>query len=244
MVRKCVLICRAFGLPTTDGTTYFNQMQRCSDGWHFSRTDSSVEKMNEMLEDSRNMGYGMFPQGCFSRARILLPPLSEMPAQAGFPDATPAQAGLPSEVPMSPAQAGASEAVSSPPLLATSSVEVPTPYAQPMSSMGWGSEPVAWPLLGQVANRLRPLRTTDTSASSEPQLLLTGASPAQAGAPTTSAFAQPKSPPPNPLIEGQTRRLELDPEKPLQDHHRTVFPCFATARARAWWCWMDAFGAS
>ena len=49
---------------------------------------------------------------------------------------------------------------------------------------------------------------------------------------------------PESVDRGANTKTRIGPGKPFQDHHRTVFPCFATARARAWRCWMDAFGAS
>ena len=44
MVRKAVLMCRASGIPTIDGTHYFRQMELQPQGWHVAKTDANAAK--------------------------------------------------------------------------------------------------------------------------------------------------------------------------------------------------------
>ncbi len=67
MVQKNVAISRVQGIMTIDGTRYFEEMQQVPDGWHFAKTESNLDKMRDMIEETRNALYAAYPQGTFAR---------------------------------------------------------------------------------------------------------------------------------------------------------------------------------
>ena len=82
MVKKLIYMCRAHGIPTIDGAHYFRSLEREEGGWHFMKTEPNMAQLRRMIEEARNMLYGVFPHGCFAKLVGLPSPGAAPPAEA------------------------------------------------------------------------------------------------------------------------------------------------------------------
>ena len=107
-------------------------------------------------------------------------------------------------------------------------------YALPMSSMGLGLG-----TSGLASTWSNCQQTSATSDDGTVSIVRTAAfvdgcvARASGGAHYVGIRAAKVSAPES-VDRGANTKTRIGPGKPLQDHHRTVFPCYATARARAW----------
>ncbi len=140
MVQKNVALSRVSGIMTIDGTRYFEEMLQVPNGWHFAKTEHNLDRMRDMIEDTRNALYAAFPQGTFARPT----PLSVDDATAlglnvdpAGAVALPLQGGVPQA---STTGVGAAYAAA-----AKQSFRTPPPGVAP--SVPWGSQIIraSWP---------------------------------------------------------------------------------------------------
>ena len=140
MVKKLIHICRAFGIPAIDGVHYFRGLDKSGDGWHFHKTEANCDGLRRMIEETRNMLYGVFPQGCFAKLVGIREP-SEAQAAASSSGAGLERSSQRSTLPN--------------PFVTTAPFEVATP-----SRLSMTSSPMQWPPLPQAGvRRAVPLAT-------------------------------------------------------------------------------------